>query len=388
MGNHYKQTPFKIKGLLLSLLLILFTYPMSAQTDVKFEHQNQLHYFHNTHFDIINSIVNDITKEAPLTIFLPSIEAFNNLSPEQKKLYFSHPYTELIELLKSHMVSGVYTLNNLMDGMQLKTITGTNLYVKKTKDAVYINGAKISLADFRLFKSVFHIVDKVIIPGYTVYDIIKNSEVHNTLEAAIIAAKLDKTLQGEGPFTVFAPTDAAFKALPEGTVEALLNDPEGQLKQILLYHVVAGRGMSSDLINGDMIITLQGKPVKITIKDGHIYINNAKVTVADLKADNGVVHVIDAVLLTPTNTIYDIVSNSPDHTILKAAVDAAMLAPALKGNEVFTLFAPTDNAFKALPEGTVEALLEDPEGQLRQILLYHVVEGKALSSDLSDGQWI
>ena len=249
MGNHYKQTPFKIKGLLLSLLLILFTYPMSAQTDVKFEHQNQLHYFHNTHFDIINSIVNDITKEAPLTIFLPSIEAFNNLSPEQKKLYFSHPYTELIELLKSHMVSGVYTLNNLMDGMQLKTITGTNLYVKKTKDAVYINGAKISLADFRLFKSVFHIVDKVIIPGYTVYDIIKNSEVHNTLEAAIIAAKLDKTLQGEEPFTVFAPTDAAFKALPEGTVEALLNDPEGQLKQILLYHVVAGRGMSSDLIN-------------------------------------------------------------------------------------------------------------------------------------------
>lgn len=91
MGNHYKQTLKKLKGLLLSLLLILFAFPMSGQTDVKFEHQNQLHYFHNTHFDIINSIVNDITSEAPLTVFLPSIEAFNNLSQEQKKTLFFAP---------------------------------------------------------------------------------------------------------------------------------------------------------------------------------------------------------------------------------------------------------------------------------------------------------
>jgi uncharacterized surface protein with fasciclin (FAS1) repeats len=144
----------------------------------------------------------------------------------------------------------------------------------------------------------------------TVVDIIVNSPAHDTLEAALIAAGLADDLSGAGPFTVFAPTDDAFKALPEGTIEALLADPTGDLANILLYHVASGKVMSGDLSDGQMIPTLLGKDVKVTISEDGVFINDAKVTVADLQADNGVVHVINAVLVPATPTgIFDKTDN-------------------------------------------------------------------------------
>ena len=134
----------------------------------------------------------------------------------------------------------------------------------------------------------------------TVVDIIVNSPDHNTLEAAVIAAGLAPTLSGAGPFTVFAPTDAAFAALPAGTVQALLADPTGQLSKILLYHAVAGKALSGSLSNGQTITTINGQKVTVTINANGVFINNAKVIVADIEADNGVVHVIDAVLIPST----------------------------------------------------------------------------------------
>ncbi len=131
----------------------------------------------------------------------------------------------------------------------------------------------------------------------TVVDVVVNSKDHQTLEAAVIAAELADDLSGEGPFTVFAPTDAAFEALPEGTVDALLKDPKGDLAKILLYHVVAGNAMSTDLSNGQSIATLNGDNIDIQIKDGKVYIDKARVTSADIKTDNGIVHVIDAVMI-------------------------------------------------------------------------------------------
>jgi uncharacterized surface protein with fasciclin (FAS1) repeats len=223
----------------------------------------------------------------------------------------------------------------------------------------------------------------------TVVDLIVNSPDHTILETAVIAAKLDDDLSGPGPFTVFAPTDDAFNALPAGTLDALLQDPTGDLAQILLYHVASGKVMSTDLSDEQIITTLQGKTVKVDITAEGVFINNAKVTVADLVADNGVVHVIDAVLLPPSpTTVVDIIVNSPDHTILETAVIAAKLDDDLSGTGPFTVFAPTDDAFNALPAGTLDALLQDPTGDLAQILLYHVASGKVMSTDLSDEQII
>ena len=222
-----------------------------------------------------------------------------------------------------------------------------------------------------------------IVQAQTVVDIIVNSPNHNTLEAAVGAAGLVNTLNGAGPFTVFAPTDAAFAALPAGTVEALLNDIPA-LTAILSYHVVGASALSTDLTNGQVITTLNGAEVIVTINSDGVFINDAKVTVADIVTDNGVVHVIDAVLLPPaeTNTIFDIIKNSPDHNTLEAAVIAAGLDGVLSGDDSYTVFAPTDAAFAALPVGTIEALLADPQGALTQVLLYHVADGLIPSSDI------
>jgi uncharacterized surface protein with fasciclin (FAS1) repeats len=132
----------------------------------------------------------------------------------------------------------------------------------------------------------------------TVVDIAVGSPDHTTLVAAVTAAGLGETLSGAGPFTVFAPTDAAFKALPAGTLEDLLK-PENKekLASILTFHVVAGKVMSTDLTDGMKATTVNGQEITIGVKEGKVTVNGANVTTADLGAGNGVVHVLDAVIL-------------------------------------------------------------------------------------------
>jgi uncharacterized surface protein with fasciclin (FAS1) repeats len=130
-----------------------------------------------------------------------------------------------------------------------------------------------------------------------IVDTAVNAGTFTTLVAAVEAAGLVDTLKGEGPFTVFAPTDEAFAALPEGTVEALLADPEA-LAAILTYHVIAGKVMSTDLTDGMMATTVNGAEVTIGTEGG-VTVNGANVVTADIEASNGVIHVIDAVIMPP-----------------------------------------------------------------------------------------
>ena len=220
----------------------------------------------------------------------------------------------------------------------------------------------------------------------TIYDIVSNSNDHTILNIAIDSCSLDGALSGPGPFTLFAPTDAAFNNLPAGTVSSLLSNIPA-LTQILEHHVVADSVMSGMLSNGQIVTTLLGTDLTIIINSSGVFIDNAQVTVADIIADNGVVHVIDAVLIpaTSTNSIYDIVSNSASHTTLKTAIDACSLDGVLSGPGPFTLFAPTDAAFNNLPAGTVTALLNDIP-QLTDILKHHVVTDSVMSGMLSNGQ--
>ncbi|ADT68607.1 fasciclin [Pseudoalteromonas sp. S3260] len=120
----------------------------------------------------------------------------------------------------------------------------------------------------------------------------------STLVAAVKAAGLVDTLKGDGPFTVFAPTDEAFAKLPAGTVENLLkSENKDKLTAILTYHVVSGKVMAADVVKLDSATTVQGQSVNVTTNDGSVMINNANVVMADVKASNGVIHVIDTVLL-------------------------------------------------------------------------------------------
>lgn len=228
-----------------------------------------------------------------------------------------------------------------------------------------------------------------------------------TLLAAAEAAGLVEALSGDGPLTVFAPTDEAFAALPAGTVESLLADPQGALTQILLYHVVPGKVMAADVTDGLEAETLQGGILRFTVSDG-VMVNDANVIATDVAASNGVIHVIDSVLLPPSDEaaadamaeatpapaaepaaeladIVDTAVAAGSYPTLVAAVQAAGLVDALKAEGPYTVFAPTEEAFAALPAGTLESLLADPQGALTQILLYHVVPGKVMAADLADG---
>ncbi len=131
-----------------------------------------------------------------------------------------------------------------------------------------------------------------------VVDIAMGSADHSTLVAAVKAAGLVETLKGVGPFTIFAPTNAAFSTLPAGTVESLLTpEKKADLTKILTYHVVAGAVKAADLKDGQKVKTLQGGELTVSIKDGKVMINGANVTAADLTGSNGIIHVIDAVLM-------------------------------------------------------------------------------------------
>jgi len=226
--------------------------------------------------------------------------------------------------------------------------------------------------------------------GQDIVDIAVEDGRFTTLVAALQAAGLVDTLKGDGPFTVFAPTDDAFNALPEGTIEALLNDIPA-LTDILLYHVVSGKVMAADVVTLDAADTVLGKPVSISVEGDVVKINDAQVIITDIEASNGVIHVIDAVLLPPAEEaaapkeaakdIVDIAVEDGRFTTLVAAVTAADLVDTLKSDGPFTVFAPTDDAFNALPEGTIEALLNDIPA-LTDILLYHVVSGKVMAADV------
>ena len=381
-----------MKTLFLALFAFAASLQLRAQTvvDVIVNSPN-----HNTleAAVIAADLAGTLSGPGPFTVFAPTDAAFNALPAGLVDQLLEDPQGELTQILLYHVVAANALSTSLSDGQMIATIQGSDVTVTIENGNVFINSAQVTTADIVASNGVVHVIDAVLLPPTqpaTVVDIIVNSENHNTLEAAVIAAGLAGTLSGDGPFTVFAPTDAAFNALPAGLIEELLNDPQGQLTQILLYHVVAANALSTSLSDGQMIATIQGSDVTVTIENGNVFINGAQVIVADLVADNGVVHVIDAVLLPPTQptTVVDIIVNSENHNTLEAAVIAAGLAGTLSGDGPFTVFAPTDAAFNALPAGLIEELLNDPQGQLTQILLYHVVAANALSTDLSDGQMI
>ena len=199
-----------------------------------------------------------------------------------------------------------------------------------------------------------------------------------TLLAAAEAAGLADTLQGKGPFTVFAPTDEAFAALPEGTLDALLEPGKRDvLKAILTYHVVAGEVPASRAAAVRSAATVNGQRLDLRLESGRVTVDEANVLTADLRAANGIIHVIDRVLVPSDQSIVALARSAGTFQTLLAAAEAAGLAGTLSDDGPFTVFAPTDEAFAALPEGTVEGLLaEEGRSTLKKILGYHVLQGR------------
>ena len=343
-------------------------------------------------------LVDALNGDGPFTVFAPTdaaIVALTEVLEITAEELLALP--NLGDILQYHVVAASAFSTDLTDGQMIGTLQGSDVTVTMNMDGVFINEAMVTVVDIAADNGVVHVIDAVLLPpapvSNTVVDVIVNSEDHTVLEAAVLAADLAGALSAEGPFTVFAPTDAAFTALMEAlevSAEELLAF-EG-LTDVLLYHVVGAQALAADLSDGQEITTLLDQDVTITINGMGVFVNQAMVTVADIVADNGVVHVIDAVLLPELDenlpeTVVDIIVASEVHTLLEAAVVAAGLVDALSGEGPFTVFAPTDDAIVALTEAlsiTAEELLALPN--LGEILQYHVVAADAFAEDLSDGQ--
>ena len=206
----------------------------------------------------------------------------------------------------------------------------------------------------------------------------------DTLVTAVQAAGLVDVLKSDGPFTVFAPTDAAFAALPEGTISSLLQ-PENQnsLIEILTYHVVADSLLATDVVGTKGIITVNGQQIDVSVSEAGVFTDRAQVTVTDIICSNGVIHVIDAVMLPASGDIVRTAARTNRFNTLLAAAQAAGLADTLTNDGPYTILAPTDRAFNALPEGTVESLLLPENNDLLvQILSLHVIQGRAYASQV------
>jgi uncharacterized surface protein with fasciclin (FAS1) repeats len=204
-----------------------------------------------------------------------------------------------------------------------------------------------------------------------------------TLAAALGAAGLVDAVKGPGPFTVFAPSDEAFAKLPKGTVETLLKpENKDKLKAILTYHVVPGKVMAKDVLGVKGAKSLNGQRIDVKVDGGKVMVDGAQVVATDIACTNGVIHVIDSVILPSEDNIPTVATKAGKFNTLLAAAKAAGLVEALSGDKALTVFAPTDDAFAKLPKDTVATLLKpENKDKLKAILLFHVVEGRVYSED-------
>ncbi len=221
--------------------------------------------------------------------------------------------------------------------------------------------------------------------GVTADDFLKKGKMiptFKTLVAALVHEKLVSTVAKE-ELTIFAPTDEAFAALGlnEKNIGTVPN-----LKEILLYHAVAGK-VYSTMLSNKYVPTVNGAALKIDVSSGGVMINEAAVVKADIKAMNGVIHIIDRVLLPPSKNLVELaLASAPEFSMLVAAVQKAQLVETLSTGGPFTVFAPTNAAFAALlSELNVSSLDAIPVETLKNVLLYHVLNGRVFSTDLQSG---
>jgi len=231
-------------------------------------------------------------------------------------------------------------------------------------------------------------------PDYNVVGIVKSTPELSTLESAIVAAGLEVALAGDGPFTIFAPNNAAFEKLDPAILNNIISTPS-LLTSLLQYHVVSGNVESSDLANGPVPTLLSTQSVDVNISGGMVTLNgSSEVVEADLLATNGVVHIIDEVLLPEdfyAQTIVQIAASNPDFSTLVAILSkpelAGLLAAANDPTQDLTVFAPTNDAFDATLAALGKNSIDDlPVELLNEIVQYHILGGAVMSNELSNGE--
>ncbi|MEE4192338.1 MAG: fasciclin domain-containing protein [Halieaceae bacterium] len=332
------------------------------------------------------------------TVFAPTDEAFAELGEDTINALLADTDT-LSDILLYHVIAGqavsAETAISLAPGT-IEMANGDEAALRFEGDALFINNSRVVLTDIETANGVIHVIDAVLTPPAdmepalgTIPEVAIAAGDFTTLVAALQATGLDSVLADEAAtFTVFAPTDDAFAMLGDDTIAALLGDTD-TLSDILLYHVIAGLAVDSTTaisLAGTAVEMANGDLADITLFDGNLFIDGSQVIITDIAASNGIIHVIDTVMSPPADmepalgTIPEVAIAAGDFTTLVAALQATGLDAVLADETAtFTVFAPTDDAFAALGDDTIAALLGDTD-TLSDILLYHVIAGSAVDS--------
>jgi len=321
------------------------------------------------------------------TILAPTDAAFAALPPGTVDSLVTN-VPALQNILLYHAIGSKKTLAQLVNDSTTTTLQGNPVLAMTEGLKVRINGQKVDYPSLPASNGIIHPIEGVLLPPAedikieSLVDVLALDGRFTTLIAAVTAAGLADTLVTGGPFTVFAPTDEAFAALPPGTVDSLVTNIPA-LQNVLLYHVLDGSKSAYELLCKRSVETLQGEEVAVSLNRSGVFINKSPVISPNVKAPNGIIHVIGAVLLPPPtqpNLIETLVKDGRFTTLL-AALEIAGLTDTVATGGTFTLFAPTDAAFAALPPGTVESLVTNVPA-LQNILLYHAVEGNKSAKEL------
>ena len=336
------------------------------------------------------------------TVFAPTDAAFAMIDPDTLDLLLADTEA-LSDVLLQHVVSGevssvtAYTLN----GLSATTASGAEIPVaiNSELDTLTFGGATVTTTDIYTTNGVIHVIDMVVVadvelpsPPASIVDVAVANGSFTTLVAALQATGLDTVLDDpDATFTVFAPTDAAFGLLGQGAVSALLDDPD-TLKNILLYHVIQGSEVLQDgaltvaQSEANKVEMANGAKTALSLANNTLFVNKSAVALADVMADNGVIHVVDQVITVPTakgeptQTIVDIAASNDDFTTLVTALTAADLVTTLSDTSAtFTVFAPTNAAFDKIEDAALDGILADTDA-LTAILLKHVVNNSEIDS--------
>jgi len=351
-----------------------------------------------------NNLNDTLATGGNFTLFAPTNIAFEKvasrlgtLTPEQ-----------VVEVLKYHVVAGKALSSDLTDGQQVPTLReGSNLAVtieektwltwKWTK--VYINDISVVIADIKVSNGVIHVIEEVLLPDdlnpNTIADVLGDYQSLSKLKGLLDTYNLTDTIKNTPNLTLIAPTNMAFKKIENVLARFTGDDGAAEVVKILTYHVLPQIVKSDDLADGqsyDAVYPGDKVDVSITEKGWwkwkwtEVKFEDSRVLKADIDGSNGVIHIVDDVMIpesvTIPNTVVDVAVGMGKLSTLVDLLNKFNLSDTLKGTGPFTVFAPTNDAFSDI-ESTLEGLNDT---QVTNVLLYHVVNGKVLSDQLTDGQ--
>lgn len=333
---------------------------------------------------------------AEFTVFAPNDAAFDALAAALgTDINGILALANLTDVLTYHVVGASVPAAAVTNGAIVDAVSTTNT-LKLTKTAagnVYANQAMVVAADLNADNGFVHSIDGVLLPYETVVDVAIDNG-FNSLAASVIYAELMPVLTNPlASYTVFAPTDEAFEALAAWvgvSVADLLTEevtPPEFLADVLAYHVLGAPVLAAELSNGAIVAPVsQTNTLKVTVKgSGEAFVNQAQVTATDISCDNGVVHVLDGVLI-PFETVVDVAIDNGFSTLATAVITAELMPALTDPYALYTVFAPTNDAFDALAtalDTDLAGILALPN--LADVLLYHVVGAGVTSADLVDG---